>query len=365
MLLTRRSAISALSVAALATLAACGSDAGGSSSSSSSSTDSAAPATDLTGQIKGAGASSQGDAQDAWMNGFLAANSGASVEYAAEGSGAGREKFIAGAIDFAGSDSSMSEEELAKVDAVIEVPLYISPIAVAYNVPGFTGETHINMTPDTIAKVFSGTITKWNDAAIAADNEGAELPDLDIVVVHRSDESGTTKNFTKYLGKVAADVWTYEAEETWPIEGGQSGDGTSGMIATIKGAEGAIGYADASKVTDELGTVAVGANGSFSPYSAEAAAATLDASELSDKATDTQIVYDINYTAEGAYPIILVSYLIAHQKYDDADIAATVKGYLEYAASEEGQTAASEAAGSAPISDGLREKVLAAVGTIA
>ena len=362
MLLTRRSAISALSVAALATLAACGSDAGGSSSSSSSD---GAAASDLTGQIKGAGASSQGDAQDAWMDGFLSDNSGASVEYAAEGSGAGREKFIAGAVDFAGSDSAMSDDELAKVDEVIEVPLYISPIAVAYNVPGFTGSTHVNMTPETIAKVFSGAITKWNDPAIAADNAGATLPDLDIVVVHRSDESGTTKNFTKYLGKVAADVWTHEASETWPIEGGQSGDGTSGMIATIKGAEGAIGYADASKVTSELGTVAVGANGTFAPYSAEAAAATLDASKLSDKATDTRIVYDINYTAEGAYPIILVSYLIAHQKYEDAEIASTVKGYLEYAASEKGQKAAAEAAGSAPISDSLREKVLAAVNTIA
>ncbi|WP_172119416.1 phosphate ABC transporter substrate-binding protein PstS [Actinomyces faecalis] len=363
MLVTRRNAICALSAAALTTLAACGSDAGGPSVSHTSGR---APANSLEGQIKGSGASSQSDAQDAWMSGFLAAHPGASVEYAAEGSGAGREKLIAGAVDFAGSDSPMSQKELARIDGgVIEVPLYISPIVVAYNVPTLSRGSHINMTPQTIAKIFSGAVTRWNDPAIAADNEGLELPDLEIIVVHRSDESGTTKNFTRYLRQAASDVWTYEAEETWPIEGGHSGDGTSGMIATIKGAQGAIGYADASKVTDELGTVAVGVGGSFLPYSDEAAAATLDASELSDEATDTRIVYDINYAAEGAYPIILVSYLIACQRYEDADIAAAVKGYLEYAASQEGQREASKAAGSAPISDILRQKVLAATGTIA
>lgn len=369
MLLTRRSAMSALSLSTLAVLAACGSDAGGSSGASAGASDAMgttdAMGSSLTGQIKGAGASSQGAAQDAWMNAFMDTNPEATVEYAAEGSGAGREKFIQGAVDFAGSDSAMSADELAQAGEVVEVPLYISPIAIAYNVPGFTGDTHINMTPATIARVFAGEITRWNDAAIAADNPGANLPDLGIVVVHRSDESGTTKNSTRYLSKVAADVWTYGAEETWPIDAGQSGDGTAGLIATVEGAEGAIGYADASKVSDKLGTVAVGANGSFSPYSAEAAAATVDASKLADDATDTRIVYSINYEAANAYPIILVSYLIARAAYDDADVSATVKGYFEYMASAAGQDKAAQAAGCAPISDALRDKVLAAVATIA
>ncbi|MCL3777727.1 MULTISPECIES: phosphate ABC transporter substrate-binding protein PstS [unclassified Actinomyces] len=363
MLLTRRSAVSALCVTSLAALTACGSDAGGSPSTSGEG--SGGTGSSLTGRIKGAGASSQGDAQDAWMNTFMDAHPGTSVEYAAEGSGAGREKLIQGAVDFAGSDSAMSAEELAQAGEVIEVPLYISPIAVVYNVPGLTGDTHLNMTPETVAKVFKGEITRWNDAAIAADNAGADLPDLAIVVVHRSDESGTTKNFTRYLGKAAGDVWTYEAGETWPVDGGQSGDGTAGMIATVEGAEGAIGYADASKVTDALGTVAIGSNGAFSPYSAQAAAATLDASELADDATSTRIVYSVNYEADNTYPIILVSYLIARTAYDDPDVAATVKAYLEHMASPEGQATAAEAAGCAPISDALREKVLAAIATIA
>ena len=349
--------MTALSVSALAAIAACGSDAGGSSGAAGNS--------DLKGSIKGAGATSQQDAQTAWMNLFMDANADASVEYAGGGSGAGVTKFTEGAVDFAGTDSALDAEEIEAAGGdVVELPLYISPIAVAYNVPGFTGETHINMTGEVIAKVFNGDITTWNAPEIAALNEGAELPDLDIVTVHRSDESGTSENFAKYLADVAPDVWTHEPEKTWPIEGGQSGDGTSGVIATIEAAEGTIGYADASKVATGLGTIAVGAGGTFTPYSAAAAAKTVDASELAEGASDTRIVYSLNHQAEGAYPIILVSYLVDHQKYDDPDIAATVKAYFQLMASEEGQRAAGEAAGCAPISEELRAKVNAAIETI-
>lgn len=360
MLLSRRSAVSALSVAALATLAACGSDAGGSSDSSSS----GSSGSDLTGAIKGAGATSQADAQEAWMNAFMDANSGASVEYGGGGSGAGVTKFLEGAVDFAGSDSALKDDDLANAGDIVEVPLYISPIVVAYNLSGLTGDTHLNMTGEVIAKIFHGDITTWADDAIKELNPDADLPSTEIVPVHRSDESGTTENFTKYLADIAPDVWTDEPAKTWPIDGGQSGDGTSGVISTIEAAEGTIGYADASKVTDSLGTVAVGKDDSYVAYSAEAAAKTLDASKLSDTATDTQITYDIDHEAEDSYPIILVSYLIAHQKYDDEDIAATVKGYFEYMASEDGQNAAAEAAGSAPISDDLRTKIEAAIAKI-
>lgn len=360
-LLTSATAVTLAGLGSLA-LSACGRDAGptGSGSASAGGADGAAS---LAGQVKGAGASSQADAQDAWMNTFLAANPQAGVEYAAEGSGAGREKFLAGAVDFAGSDSAMSQEEIAQAGDVVEVPLYISPIAVAFNLPGLAG-THLNMTPQVLAQVFAGSLTTWNDPALAELNPDVDLPALPIVVVHRSDESGTTKSFTRYLSTVAPETWTWKASETWPIEGGQSGDGTSGMVATIAGAEGAIGYADASKVDGTLGAVAIGSDGTFAPYSPQAAAATLDASELSPQATDTGIVYDINYQAAGTYPIILVSYLIARQSYPAPELAATVKGYLAYAASEEGQQAAADAAGSAPISADLRSRVMAALETI-
>lgn len=374
MQLTRRTllTLTALTGTGTMTLAACGRDAGpvsGAGSTSSGSPSSSGSSSAVTGHIKGAGASSQADAQDAWMNLFLSQNPDAGVEYAAEGSGAGREKLLAGAVDFAASDSAMSTEELAQAGDVVEVPLYISPIALAYNLPSLPSGSHVNMTAQVLAQVLSGKITSWDDPALAELNPELSLPSLPIVVVHRSDESGTTNNLTRYLHAAAPEVWTWEAGESWPIEGGQSGDGTSGMVATISSAEGAIGYADASKVDDSLGTVAVGAldaNGQqvFVPYSAQAAAATLDASALSPDADDTHVVYDIRYDAPGTYPVILVSYLIAPRTLPDPELAGVVRAYLSLAASPEGQEAAAQAAGSAPISDALRERVMAAIETI-
>ena len=347
MLLTRRCALGALSVATLTALTACGRDAGAADPNASS---------DLVGEIRGAGATSQSDAQDAWMNTFMGANLRATVDYAGGGSGAGRTKLVEGAVDFAGTDTPMTADEISRIGGAVELPLYISPIAVAYNLPGFTGESHVNMTGEVLAKVLSGAITRWNDPALAALNPGVALPDLRIIVVGRSDDSGTTKALTTYLATVAPKAWPHEPEETWPLRGGQSGDGTAGMIQTVSAATGTIGYADASKVPATLGTVAVGSNGAYVPVSADAAAAALD---------ETRLLYQPSHDAEGAYPIVLVSYLAARLRYDDARIAAVVKAYLRFAASTKGQDASTKATGCAPITRQMREKINAAIDKIA
>ena len=354
--LTRRGALGALSVATLTALTACGRDAGAADPNASS---------DLVGQIRGAGATSQADAQDAWMNTFMGSNLRATVDYAGGGSGAGRTKLVEGAIDFAGTDTPMTTEEINKVGGVIELPLYISPIAVAYNLPGLTGESHVNMTGEVLAKVLSGAITRWNDPALAALNPGAALPDQRIIVVGRSDDSGTTKALTTYLATVAPKVWPHEPEETWPLRGGQSGDGTAGMIQTVSAATGTIGYADASKVPATLGTVAVGSHGAYVPVSAKAAAAALDAATLGTEADEARLLYNPSHDAKGAYPIVLVSYLAARLRYDDARIAAVVKAYLRFAASTRGQDASTKATGCAPITREMREKINAAIDKIA
>ncbi|WP_067782040.1 phosphate ABC transporter substrate-binding protein PstS [Actinomyces vulturis] len=363
-MISRRAAMGTFAALTLS-LAACGRDAG--ETADSGSNDSTAPAkggAQVRGSIKGAGATSQSDAQDAWMNAFMDANPDADVQYGGGGSGAGREKFLAGAVDFCGSDSAMKDEELATAGDIIEVPAYISPIAICYKLAGFEGDNHVQMSASTVAKVFSGAITSWDAPEIAADNPGVTLPSTPIIVVHRSDKSGTTKNFTDFLSKAAPQDWTNKAEEVWPFDG-QSGDGTSGMVTTVAGAEGAIGYADESKVdTSALGTISVGLEGTFVPPSAQAAAKALEASKPAEGATDTVMAYSISRNTAGTYPVILVSYLIAHQKYDDADIADTVKAYLSYCVSEEGQQQAHDKAGSAPLTDALRTKVMAAVETI-
>ena len=368
---TRNLASIALVGTLAATLTACGADAT-TSTTSGAGKETTEAAADLSGNLAGAGATSMEKAMGGWIAKFGEIAPDVTVSYEGVGSGGGREQFLAGGVQFAGSDSALSAEELtAATDRcfggeALELPLYISPIAVVYNLPGVDAE-HINMSAATIAKIFSGQITNWNDPAIAAENEGVTLPDLTIVPVNRSDESGTTKNFTDYLAKASEGAWTYEASGDWPISGTQSGNGTSGLIDTVSGAEGAIGYADASRAGD-LGTVALKVGDSYVPFSTEAAAKVVDASPRADDATDKRLVVKIDRTTTeaGAYPLILISYSIACSAYDDASDAANVKAFLGYMASPEGQELASDAAvaGSAPISDALRTEVQAAIDSI-
>ena len=325
-------------------------------------------ASELEGTLKATGASSQGAAQEAWVAGFQTANPGVTINYEPTGSGTGRENFLAGASDFIGSDRAFKLDEFADgfqtcaSDGIVEVPLYISPVAVAFNLEGIDD---LNLDAKTIAGIFAGSITNWNDPAIATQNEGVELPDLAISPVHRSDDSGTTETFTAYLNATAPDVWTNEADGVWPIKGGEAAQGTSGVVQAIKAGNGAIGYADASQ-TAELGQVKVGVDGEYVAYSADAAAALVESSPLEEGRTAGDLVFDVDPAAApaGSYPIALVSYLIGCEQYEDPAKAAVVKSYFEYMASEEGQAAAADNAGSAPISAGLRDKVLAAIDLI-
>ena len=128
--------------------------------------------------------------------------------------------------------------------SALNLPVYISPIAVIFNVEGVDDLT---LEPDTVAGIFAGKITKWNDPAIAADNPNAKLPDANITAVHRADDSGTTNNFTDTLNKLAPSVWTEAAADTWPAAfGGEAATGTSGVVNAVKNGKDTIGYADAS-----------------------------------------------------------------------------------------------------------------------
>ena len=154
-------------------------------------------ASGLSGTLNGAGASAQEAAVQAWVAGFQTQNPDVTVNYAPEGSGAGREQFTSGAVAFAGSDAAMDEEEMAAAEETCggpayHLPLYIDPIALPYNL---TDIENLQLSPDTIAGIFNEEITNWSDPAIAEDNPDAEMPDLAITPVHRSDESGTTENF--------------------------------------------------------------------------------------------------------------------------------------------------------------------------
>lgn len=371
----RLGAVVAIGALALS-LAACGSSSDGSSTAASSPTSgdssSAADLSSLSGTLAGSGASSQEKAVEGWIAGFNDSAPGVTVTYDPQGSGAGREQFLSGAVQFAGSDAALSSDELTSSKErcfggeALELPVYISPIAVVYNLPGVSAK-NLQMSATTLAKIFDNKITKWNDPAIAAENPGVTLPDLAIIPVHRSDDSGTTENFTDYLSKASDGAWSYEVAGAWPISGGQSGAKTQGVIDTVSGAEGAIGYADASRA-GTLGTVAIKVGDAYVPYSADAAAKVVDASPAAEDATDKRLVVEIDRTTTGAglYPLVLVSYDIACSTYDKQADVDNVKAYLTYVASAEGQARAADAsvAGSAPISDTLRAKVQSAIDSI-
>ncbi len=365
----RRGAVPA-SIAVLAlTLTACG--AANDSSSSDAGDDSTDGAATLSGTLNGGGSSAQEAAQGVWRAGFQGENSGVTVNYDPVGSGTGRENFISKAYSFAGSDSALSTDE-GELDSAkarcngedpIEVPAYVSPIAVVYNL---SGVDELNLSPATIAGIFDDKITKWNDPAIAEDNPDADLPDTTITPVHRSDDSGTTKNFTDYLSKAADGAWSYDADSIWPKQSGEAAEGTSGLVAAVTSGDGAIGYADESQAGG-LGIAAIGVGDEFNKPSADGAAMVLANSPRTEGRPDVDMAIDIDRTItdSGAYPLLLTSYLIACQHYDDANEAALVKGFLAYAISSDGQQAAAEQAGSAPLDSGLADEAAGIVDKIA
>jgi phosphate transport system substrate-binding protein len=354
-------------LAALAT--ACGGSDSSTSASAANGTSSSGSGVRLSGQIAGAGSTAQQAAQEAWIAAFQQQNPDVTIAYDPIGSGGGREQFTSGGTLFGGSDAALADDELTKgqqrcggVDHLVEVPDYVSPIAVAYNVEGLDS---MQLSPDTLAKIFARKITKWNDPAIAAENPGADLPDTDITPVNRSDESGTTENFTDYLSEAAPDVWTYEVSGDWPVQGGEAAEGTSGVIDAIKNGDGTIGYADESQVGD-LGVATIKVGDSYVGPTAEAAAKIFDESSPSGDPGKNVFTFELNRTpdAAGTYPIVLVSYLLGCTTYDNASDVNLVKAYFDYIVSPEGQQAASQAAGSAPLNDATRQKIQPAVDAI-
>jgi phosphate transport system substrate-binding protein len=347
-------------------VAACG------SSSDETSGSSSGGGGEVSGEIAGAGSTAQQAAQEAWIAEFENENSGATISYDPVGSGGGREQFLSGGVVYAGSDAALSTEEgeLEKAEKqcapgkLVEVPDYISPIAIIYNLPGVE---ELKLDPETLAKIFAQEITSWNDPAIAKDNQGVELPDTRITPVNRSDESGTTQNFTEYLSEVVPSVWKFEVSGDWPVKGGEAASGTSGVVEAVSAGEGAIGYADASQA-GELSVAQVKVGKEWAKPTAEAAAKIVEESPLDKELSPGKytIAYELDRKTEsqGTYPIVLVSYLIACTKYGSSSEAGAVKAYAEYVVSPEGQELAAEQAGSAPLSSALTKKVMPAVEAI-
>jgi phosphate transport system substrate-binding protein len=355
--------VAGIALTATLALAACGSDneapaAGGGSA--------AAPANCAAGALEAQGSTAQKNAMDEWIKAYQGQCADAKINYNGTGSGAGIEAFINGTADFAGSDSALKEEEQPKADAkcaggqALNLPMVIGPIAVVYNVEGVD---NLQVSPESLAGIFSGKITKWNDPKIAADNSGAKLPDTAIQTVHRSDESGTTDNFTKYLSKTAESVWTFGNAKAWKAPGGTGAAKSDGVATQVKGTAGTISYVELSFAENsdlKMAKVKNGA-GEYAELTGESAGKTIAGAKIEGTGNDLKLSIDYATKEAGAYPIVLVTYEIACSK--GSAKAAAIKGFLSYTASTGGQSALAEL-GYAPLPEAVRSKVETSVAAI-
>jgi len=369
--LQRHGILACLAVTATLALAACGSDNntnnnGGASSGSSGAANAISCA---QGSIKAQGSTAQQNAMNQWIKNYQTACSGANIEYTGNGSGAGQQAFISGTADFAGSDSALSAADQPKADArcksgpAVHLPMVVGPIAVVYKI---SGVSTLQLKPATLAKIFAGKVTTWNDPTIAADNPGVTLPSTKILSVHRSDSSGTTDNFTKYLSKTAGADWTFGNDKTWKAPGGDAEKGSDGIAAALGKTDGAIGYVEWSFAqSNNLSMAKIGnASGEFVALTGDAAGKTIaSATVKGSSADDLTLAIDYNTKEPGAYPIVLVTYEIVCEKGTPSGSLSLVKSFLTYASSADGQTAATKV-GYAPLPDEVRTKVASTVASL-
>lgn len=362
----RATALGALAVSSALVLTACGSDnnSGGSSTGGSGEKTSAASnvkCDDAKGQLLASGSSAQKNAMDLWVKDYMAGCTGVEVNYKASSSGEGIIAFNQGTVGFAGSDSALKPEEVAdskkicKTGQGINLPMVGGPIAIGFHLEGVDSLT---LDAPTLAKIFDGKIKKWNDEAIAKLNTGAKLPDKAIQAFHRSEDSGTTQNLGKYLAATAPNDWKYEPEKKWPAPGGQAASGSAGVAAQVKQVDGAIGYFELSYASSQsISTVDINTGGS-APVKASSENASKAIAAAKVKGTGKDLALSLDYTtkAEGAYPIVLVTYEVVCDTGNKAETLPTVKSFLNYTASDAGQKLLSEA-GYAPIPAEINAKV--------
>lgn len=331
-----------------------------SSSTSPGTTAATGQSATLSGTLNGSGSTFQAAYNQVVIQAFQQAHSGVTINYQAVGSGTGQTNLANQVSDFAGSDVPETASQLPgnKGGQILYFPTVIGPITVSYNLPG---SPKITLSGATLAKIFSRKITNWNDPAIAGDGNGG-LPNLPITVVHRSDSSGTTANFTSYLKKDDPTDWTLGSGKTvnWASDT-QAGNGNTGVANDIKGKSGAIGYVDYS---DAQATGLTWAK--IKNKAGNAVDATLDGASASanDATVNSDLTYDpIDPSGAQDYPITSPTYIITYAKYSDAGKVALLKAFLSYILGPDGQKAAQQA-GFAPLGQNLDQKALAQVDQI-
>ncbi|TAM65510.1 phosphate ABC transporter substrate-binding protein PstS [Mycobacterium sp.] len=293
---------------------------------------------------------------------------GKGLAYNPTGSGAGREQFIAGHVDFAGADSPLVAEQIGPAanrcggNPAWDLPLVFGPIAIAYNLPG---NPALVVSSDVVAKIFTGKISTWNDPVLAALNPGVALPDTRITPIYRSDSSGTTDNVQKYLTAAAPQSWAKGVGTEFQGGVGEGAAKSAGVIQAVRAIAGAIGYVEKG-FADQAGVsyAKIATRGGVIPLTNDTAGNAIKAARFLGDGND--LVLDLNamYASQepGVYPLVLATYEIVCSKGYDAETAAAIKSFLSVAATS-GQ-AELTSAGYIPLPDMVKERLVAAINAL-
>ena len=293
-------------------------------------------------KLTGAGATFPNPIYSKWFDAY-GKKAGVQINYQSVGSGAGIRQFTEGTVDFGASDGPMNESQIAAVNAnVVHIPTVLGAVVVTYNLPGI-GDTKLKLDGTVLVDIFMGRITKWNDQRIAALNPGVKLPGTDLIVVHRSDGSGTSYIFTDYLTKFSRewkDKVGYATSVNWPV--GLGGKGNEGVTQQVKQVEGALGYVELIyAIANKLPYAQIkNAAGVFVEPSLESVTAAAASAKL-PKDTDFRVSIT-NAPGKDSYPISSFTWLLVAKDGKDAGKARLIKDFLGWMITDEAQAMAQE-----------------------
>ena len=310
--------------------------------------------------LNGAGATFPNPIYQKWFASYGASHGGVQINYQSLGSGAGIRQLIAGTVDFGASDGPMTDDQLAQCKGkVLHIPTVLGAVVPAYNIPGVRQE--LKFSPATLAGIFLGKVSSWNDPAIAKENPGVKLPATPIVVVHRSDGSGTTYIFTDYLSKVSPEWNSAVGKNTsvkWPV--GLGGKGNEGVAGTIRQVEGSIGYVELIYALNNQIPYGVVRN-----KSGNYVKATLESTTLAAASVKMPADYRVSITnpeGKDAYPIASFTWLLVPQVSKDTAKGKVLHDFLNWMI-HEGQSETS-ALSYAPLPKEVVAKLQATIATV-
>ena len=360
-----------VSATAVAALTACGSD---NNTGTSAGGGEAVGAIDCGGKksLKASGSTAQANAMTRFVTAYEAACPGFTLNYTSSGSGAGVSEFVGGQTDMGGSDSVLNpdkgeiERAAARCDGsqAWNLPMVFGPVAITYNAAGVDS---LILDGATAAKIFNGAVRAWDAPEIAALNPGKTLPSQPIVVIFRSDESGTTDNFQKYLDAASDGAWGKGSGKTFNGGVGEGAKGNEGTSAAIKSTPGSITYNEWSFAKAQnlaVAEIVTSAGPDPVPLTVESAAKSIDDVKVKGQGNDLVLDMSSFYkpTEVGTYPIMLAAYSLVCSKYPEGDVATAVKAFLNTAL-DKGQEGLTDN-GYIPVPESFKGKLTAAINAI-